>query len=143
MKKKTQSSNLIQTSSLPDIVFILLFFFMVVTHVKEADPLMEIHEPEASCTDRISNASLVDHIYIGKMDGKEVLQLDDGIAQLQDIRPWVEDNVIRRADPDKSKIIRALHVDGKIKMERVSQVKQELRKADALKVLYSTIPQSK
>lgn len=133
----------IKTSSLPDIVFILLFFFMVVTIIKPYEQLFVVEEPKSSEQHVVENISLIDHIHIGIVENEEVIQLNDAISPIAHIPDWVEDGIRSRPEPDRNKIIRALHVDKAVKMGIVQEVKQELRKANALKILYSTLPQSK
>ncbi len=134
----------ISTASLPDIVFMLLFFFMTVTTMKEVDLKVHISKPKATEVKKIENKALVKYINIGvpipkyqsKFGKEPVIQLNDAFANVSDIGPWV-DGV--RADMDaenRSKMTTALKIDKNAKMGIVTDVKQELRKAKALKITY-------
>ncbi len=133
----------ISTASLPDIIFMLLFFFMVTTVMREVDPLVKISLPEATETTKLEDKALVDYIYIGPptvaaLGTEPLMQLNDQFAKLEDIDPWVVLNNERRQEVERPKITRSLKVDKKTSMKIVTDVKQELRKSNALKINYST-----
>ncbi|NPA68134.1 MAG: biopolymer transporter ExbD [Chlorobi bacterium] len=134
----------ISTASLPDIVFMLLFFFMTVTTMKEVDLKVKIEKPKATEVKKIENKALVKYINIGvpikkyqsKFGKEPIIQLNDAFAKVRDVVPWVD---AVRADMDaenRSKMTTALKIDKNAKMGIVTDVKQELRKAKALKITY-------
>ena len=142
--KKTKPTPAISTASLPDIVFMLLFFFMVTTVMREVDLKVKLDQPEATEVQKLENKSLVNYIYIGPpMDIKKYgteprIQLNDDYASVSDIRPFIE---AKRTQVDEQlipKLTTSLKVDKETKMGVISDVKQELRKAQALKINYST-----
>jgi biopolymer transport protein ExbD len=133
----------ISTASLPDIIFMLLFFFMVTTVMREVDLLVKITLPEATDVTKLEDKALVDYIYIGppsndKLGSEPVIQLNDQFAKLDEIDAWVKMNIERRQEPEVPRITRSLKVDKETSMKIVTDVKQELRKANALKINYST-----
>ncbi len=134
----------ISTASLPDIVFMLLFFFMTVTTMKEVDLKVIIKKPHATEVKKLQNKSLVKYINIGvpiakyqsKFGKEPIIQLNDAFANVSDIGPWVD---AVRGDMDaenRSKMTTALRIDKNARMGIVTDVKQELRKAKALKITY-------
>ena len=132
----------ISTASLPDIVFMLLFFFMVATVLRTEDEKVRVIRPEASELYKIEKKHLIRYINIGvpqdKRYGTEaVIQLNDDFATPADIRTWVEAQRKTLAEKEQSKMWISLKVDQETKMGIVTDIKQELRKASALKVLYS------
>ncbi|NNC83406.1 MAG: biopolymer transporter ExbD [Flavobacteriales bacterium] len=141
--KKKKSVGAVSTASLPDIVFMLLFFFMVTTVMREQDLLVKIDKPDASEITKLEKKSLVDYINIGppmdeRLGTEPLIQLDDAIiTDMSKIRPWIEDNRDQRDEGEKSQITTSLKVDKDVKMGIVTEVKQELRKAQALKINYS------
>jgi biopolymer transport protein ExbD len=142
-EKNSGSMPAISTASLPDIVFMLLFFFMVTTVMREVDLLVKVSLPEATETTKLEDKALVDYIYIGppmsKALGTEpLMQLNDQFAKLEEIDPWVKAGEDRREEVLKPKITRSLKVDKETAMKIVTDVKQELRKSNALKINYST-----
>jgi len=153
-KFKKKSGNRqpgISTASLPDIVFMLLFFFMVTTVMREVDLLVEVATPSATELTKLENKALVSYIYIGKPMGslKKTLgeepriQLNDAFASAQDITTWVEMEKNRRDEAEIPRITWSMKVDSETKMGIVTDVKQELRKANALKINYSTMETDK
>lgn len=143
-KKKKKGMDEISTASLPDIVFMLLFFFMLVTVLKSEEPLVNVSTPKASELTNIEQKTLVKYINIGSPINKElygdvpVLQLNDAIASVDDVQIWVSQKRGELAENEQSKMIVSMKVDREVKMGIVTDVKQELRKAKALKILYAT-----
>jgi len=141
--KGEKGTPAISTASLPDIIFMLLFFFMVTTVMREVDLLVKITLPEATDVTKLADKALVDYIYIGppsndKLGTEPVIQLNDQFSKLEDIDGWVKLNIERRQEAEVPRITRSLKVDKETNMKIVTDVKQELRKANALKINYST-----
>lgn len=141
-RKGKKGTPAISTASLPDIIFMLLFFFMVVTVMREDDPKVKVVKPNATETEKLEKKSLVDYINVGppmdKRYGTEPkIQLDDAFADLADIPIWVKTNRDRRKEAEQSLITTSLKVDKKTKMGIVTDIKQELRESNALKINYS------
>lgn len=133
----------ISTASLPDIIFMLLFFFMVTTVMREVDLQVKITLPEATEVTKLEDKALVDYIYIGppsneKLGTEPVMQLNDDFARLEEIDTWVKQGMERRDEVLQPRITRSLKVDKETNMKIVTDVKQELRKSNALKINYST-----
>jgi biopolymer transport protein ExbD len=133
----------ISTASLPDIIFMLLFFFMVTTVMREVDLKVKVTLPEATEVTKLEDKALVDYIYIGPptiaaLGTEPLMQLNDQFARLEEIDPWVKANEERRDEVLRPKITRSLKVDRETSMKLVTDVKQELRKSNALKINYST-----
>ncbi len=144
-QKKERTTPAISTASLPDVIFILLFFFMVSTTIKEVDYKVIIHLPDATQIKKLENKSLVSYIYIGKPQKalqakygtKPVIQLNDQIATLDQIPQYVEAERAKRRQEDVPKMTFSLKVDKETNMGIVTDVKQQLRKVQALKINYS------
>lgn len=142
-KGKKKGMAALSTASLPDIVFMLLFFFMVTTVMREQDVLVQIELPSASEIVKIKKKDLVDYINIGvpydiKYGSEPVLQLDDAIATVDKIGNWVEANRIQRPEKNQDNIVNSFKVDKGTKMRIVTDIKQELRKARSLNINYSS-----
>lgn len=143
-KDNSKGTPAVSTASLPDIVFMLLFFFMVTTVMREVDLKIKLDQPEATEIDKLEDKSLVDYIYIGEPMNSDLygtvpkIQLDDDFATIEDVQDYI---IARRADrPEQlqGKITVSLKVDKQTKMGIVTEVKQKLRKVQALKINYST-----
>ena len=136
----------ISTASLPDIVFMLLFFFMVSTTMREVSLKVRMHLPAATELDKLEKKSLVSYIYIGepipmyqKTFGKAPrIQLDDVFADVSDVQDFVIAERNAREEAEQPMMITSLKIDENTKMGIVNDVKQELRKSAALNINYSS-----
>jgi len=143
-KKGNKGTPAISTASLPDIVFMLLFFFMTVTTMKEIDLKIVIKKPTATEIKKLENKALVKYINIGppkpkfqaKYGDEAIIQLNDQFARVRDIGPWVNAERGKMEASNRSKMTTALKVHKETKMGIVTDVKQELRRAKALKITY-------
>jgi biopolymer transport protein ExbD len=147
-KKKSSASQDIPTSALPDIIFMLLFFFMVTTVLREQDILVEQKIPKAEQLTKMQKKSLVSYIYIGKPKdtnryGSEPrIQTNDVLVEPSAIVQFVNQERDKLDEAERNQITMALKVDEEARMGIVSDVQEELQEANALKVLYSTLPES-
>ena len=142
-KKKKKGLPAVSTASLPDIVFMLLFFFMVATVMRETDLKVSNELPKASQLVRLENRKLIDYIYVGvptdtRFGEKPVIQLNDQYATIEEIVPFIEAKRLTRDEPEWPSVVTALKVDKEAEMGIVSDIKQELRDANALKIMYAT-----
>jgi biopolymer transport protein ExbD len=144
-KKRGKASPAISTASLPDIVFMLLFFFMVVTVLRDSELMVKVQTPFASELTKLEEKSLVNYLYVGrpvkkyqKVYGtKPRLQLGDKFATLAEIPLFLERHKVKVPEAKRPKITSSLRVDGEVTMGIVQDVKTELRKSGQLKVNYS------
>ncbi len=136
----------ISTASLPDIVFMLLFFFMVSTTMREVTYKVEITLPEATELSKLEKKSLVSYIYVGeplkqyqeKFGVAPRIQLNDQFANVSDIQDYVIAEREARDEAERPLMITSLKVDENTKMGIVTDIKQELRKSAALHINYSS-----
>lgn len=144
--KKDTSKDLpaISTSSLPDIIFMLLFFFMVTTTMREVSLKVKIKAPSATEVQKLEKKSLVSFIYIGppvqsRLYGTESrIQLNDSFRTVNDIAEFIYAEREQRDEADRQLLTTSLKVDSETRMGIVTDVKQELRKVGAFKINYST-----
>ncbi len=134
----------ISTASLPDIVFMLLFFFMVTTVLRETNLKLTVSPPFASEIKKLEKKSLVSYIYIGKPNQTEVygsaprIQLNDAFATKEKIREFISSEREKMTEADRKKMTVSIKCDKNVEMGIVTDVKEELKKASALKVNYSS-----
>ena len=143
-KKEVPELNM---GSMSDIIFMFLFFFMVITTMRESSLMVRTQVPPASAIQKLEKKSLVSNINIGKPINRELIakygpepriQLNDKFAEVGDITQFVEIERQSRNEVDRTMITWSLRVDKEVKMGIVTDVKQEMRKASAFKVNYST-----
>lgn len=146
-KGKSKGVPPISTASLPDIVFMLLFFFMVSTTLKETNVMVKTKLPEATEIVKLEKKSLVSYIYVGapKMQWQGLfgtdskIQLDDAFSDVTDIQDYIAAEREKRDEKERPKMTVSLKADEKTKMGIITDIKIELRKASALKLNYSTM----
>jgi len=144
-KKRGKSKPEVSTASLPDIIFMLLFFFMVVTVLRDAELKVRVRTPYATQLTKLEEKSLVNYLYVGKptpkyqavYGTKPRLQLGDKFADINDIPLFLEKHKVKVPEAKRPKIISSLKVDGQVTMGIVQDIKTELRKSGQLKVNYS------
>ena len=145
-KKGKKGQPAVNTAALPDIVFMLLFFFMVTTVMRETSLKVINVTPKATEVDKLERKSLVSYIYIGKpikaLQGAfgtaPRIQLNDAFKTVSDIALFVEMEKDERDQAERNMVTWSLKVDENTKMGIVTEVKQELREVNALKINYST-----
>lgn len=143
-RKKSKSNPEIPTSALPDIIFMLLFFFMVTTVLRETELLVEQKLPQAEQLTKIERKSLVSYIYIGppkntsKYGTEPRIQVNDVLVTSADITRFVTQEKDKLSEAERDQITMSLKVDKKAEMGIISDVQQELREANARKLMYST-----
>lgn len=143
-KKKADVKQEIPTSSMPDVVFMLLFFFMVTTQLRETSINVKQRIPEATQLRKLAKKSLIAYLYIGEPQkteehGKEAkIQANDVFIEPKDIIQWVNNEKAEMDEVDRDQITISLKVDEQAKRGLIADVETELRKANARKLLYST-----
>ncbi len=148
VKKRGKASPEVSTASLPDIIFMLLFFFMVVTVLRDGERKVKVVVPQATQLQKLEQKSLVNHIWIGQpvdkykelYGTKPRIQLGDKFATENDIPLFLEQHKIKVPEPQRPRITSSLKVDGDVTMGIVTDVKTILRKSGQLKLNYSARP---
>ncbi|MFK8044713.1 MAG: ExbD/TolR family protein [Crocinitomicaceae bacterium] len=132
----------ISTASLPDIVFMLLFFFMVATVMRDSSLMIENKLPSADQVEKLKKDRTI-FIYAGKPSaqykqfGKEPrIQFNDAFIGVEDVQSSIYQGISEMNEELQSKVVVGLKVDKETNAGLVSDIKQELRKANALKVMY-------
>ncbi|MCU4174652.1 ExbD/TolR family protein [Carboxylicivirga sp. N1Y90] len=144
-KKKSGGQTAINTASLPDIVFMLLFFFMVSTTMKEVDMKVQIKPAQATELAKLEKKELVTFIYVGvpakkfqSLYGSEPrIQLNDQFATVPDIQSYIAQARDNMKESDQPKMTTSIKADRECPMGVITDIKQALRKAAALKINYS------
>ncbi|HNX45048.1 MAG TPA: biopolymer transporter ExbD [Bacteroidales bacterium] len=139
----SRSTPGINTGSMSDIIFMFLFFFMVITTIREVTLEVKVLPPQASEVQKLEKKSLVSFIYIGQprkvsLGTESRIQLNNQFASVGDIQSFVAAERASRDESEKNFITTSLKVDMNTRMGIVTDVKQELRNAGAFKINYST-----
>ena len=145
-KKKTGDLPAISTASLPDIVFMLLFFFMVATVMRDSTLMVKNVLPAADQIQKLDKKDRVMYIYAGqpssrysdKYGTQPRIQLNDKFSTVSEIGAFVLAERASKRQELQNVLTTALKVDGDTKMGLITDIKQELRKVNALKINYTT-----
>ncbi len=136
----------LNTSSLPDLIFTLLFFFMMVTTMREVSLRVEFKVPQATELEKLDKKSLVTFIYVGKplqeyrqkMGAESRIQLNDQFAEVAEIQDFIIAERASMSEADQPQMTVSLKIDKDTKMGIVTDIKNALRQAYALKINYSS-----
>ncbi|MCL2097995.1 MAG: biopolymer transporter ExbD [Bacteroidales bacterium] len=137
----------INTASLPDVVFMLLFFFMTVTTFRETEQIVTVKVPDATEAVKIDRKELTCYIYVGvpvqQLQGQygtdSRIQLNDKICTIDEIRDFIASERESKSEADRQLMTTSLKVDRDVRMGIVTDIKQELRRCSALKISYSSM----
>ncbi len=146
-KKKSNELPPVSTASLPDIVFMLLFFFMVVTVLRDDNLLVQNKLPKADQVEKLKKDRSV-YIYAGKPSaryqdkfGTEAkIQIGDKYTDISNIKFALTEARQKLLPELQDKVMVALKVDEKTNTGMVTDIKQELRELNMLKLIYITTP---
>ena len=133
------------TSSLPDLIFTLLFFFMMVITMREVTLKVEFRAPQGTELEKLEKKSLVTFIYVGKptqefrktLGDETRIQLNDSFAETAEIQDYIIGERASMKEEDQPQMTVSLKVDRDTKMGIVTDIKEALRRAYALKINYS------
>ena len=143
-QKGSSETPELNMGSMSDIIFMLIFFFMVTTSMREVSLKVKMKLPEATEVQKLEKKSLVSYIYIGpptnaKTYGTESrIQLNDQFSRVDDIIAFIESERLARSEADRPLLTTSLKVHEEVRMGLVTDVKQELRKCGAFRINYST-----
>jgi biopolymer transport protein ExbD len=133
IERKTRTSNEISTSSMPDIIFMLLIFFMVTTVMREYEGL-DVIMPRAKMIEKLESKRHTSYVWATK-DG--LVSVDDRIININSLAGLMYNKIAK--DP---RITVSLKSDKKATMKLITDIHTQLRKANALKLSYSALTKS-
>lgn len=144
-KKSSNTSQEVPTTAMPDIVFMLLIFFMVTTVLREVDLQVRVNFTQADNIEKIEQKRLVSYVYVGpeRLSGNQLgqtkIQVDDAlIDDVSAIRKLMYDKL-----QEQPKLIVSLRIDEDTEAGIVNDIQQELREAGTLRINYSTKPEGR
>ncbi|MDR2382281.1 MAG: biopolymer transporter ExbD [Prevotellaceae bacterium] len=144
IRRKKKAAGTYSSSSMSDIVFMLLFFFMVTTTMREEEINVKIRLPEATEIAKLERKDLTCYINVGSpldaLQGKfgtdTRMQLNDKFSTVDDIRDFVAAKREQLSEADRAQLTVAFKIDEQTRMGIVTDVKQELRRCQALRINY-------
>lgn len=137
-------------ASMPDLIFTVLFFFMIVTHMRSVPVMVKHQVPAGKELTKLSKQPVITYIYIGKPLGgaaadspSSVVQVNDKIMEVDAISDYMSSLRHSLGKEDAGNMIVSLKVDKDTEMGLVSDVKQALRRAHVTRVHYSAVSKDK
>ncbi|MGL5272817.1 MAG: ExbD/TolR family protein [Phocaeicola sp.] len=135
----------LNTSSLPDLIFTMLFFFMIVTTMREVTLKVQFQVPQGTELEKLEKKSLVTFVYVGKpmpefqkkMGAESRIQLNDKFEDVSAVQDYITQERLNMKEEEQPFMTVSLKIDKDTKMGIVTEVKQALRQAYALKINYS------
>ena len=159
-RRQRQGMPLLNTSSLPDLIFTVLFFFMIVTHMRDVDLKVRYNVPQGTEIQKLTHKASVVNVYIGRpattasakqssLAGSDSsaasaptltdyrLQLNNELATIDDIRTFIDRERSRMSPEDQPRLTVSLKADRDVPMGLIADVKRALQQSYALKISYA------
>ncbi|MDP3437031.1 MAG: biopolymer transporter ExbD [Bacteroidales bacterium] len=144
-KHGKKSVPALSTASLPDIVFMILFFFMVSTSMRQTDRLVIVKVPEATEIAKLERKDLAAYIFVGtpvanrqaQVGTDARIQLNDSFKTVADIRDFIAAERETKSEVDRQFMTVSIKADVSVRMGIITDIKQELRRTSALKIMYN------
>ncbi len=139
LRRRDHSIPELNMAAMPDLIFTVLFFFMIVTHMKENTVHVEYRQPEGSSLQKVGHKSSVIDIYIGKerSGGGYKVQVNNDIVPLEKLSSRLSEERGRIPSDGMAYLTASLQADRNVPMSIINKVKSALRTAHILKINYS------
>lgn len=137
-------------AAMPDLIFTVLFFFMIVTHMRDVKPMVRYEVPQGTELEKTVRKSSVVYLFIGKpvdaqgrvVDGETRIQLNNRYVTIDQIAREIDKERARMSEDDRQHLVVSIRADRDTEMGVINDVKQALRKAGALNINYSATKKS-
>ena len=148
-RRRSHEMPALNTSSLPDLIFTVLFFFMIVTHMRDVELRVRYEVPQGTELQKLTHKSAVSYIYVGRdntvarrssengADGEMLIQLNDKIATPSDIKAYLEQERSRMSTEDQARMTVSIKAARETPMGQIADIKHMLQQSFALKINYS------
>lgn len=144
-RQRQRTVPALNVASLPDLIFTVLFFFMIVTHMRDVDPKVQYNVPEGTELTKEVNKSGLVYLFIGKpvdAQGRVItdetrIQMGNRYVTVDEIGAEIEKERNRMSEDDRQRLTVSIRADRDTEMGLINDVKQALRKAGALNINYS------
>jgi biopolymer transport protein ExbD len=139
-RKKHEMPGL-NTAALPDLIFTVLFFFMIVTHMRDVDLQVRYDVPQGTEVKKLTHKSAVSTIYVGRVPGQPAdsfyIQLNNKLATMSDIKAFVESEKAQMNSEDQPRMTVSIKADRDVPFGMIAKIKEALQQSFALKINYS------
>ena len=124
-------------ASMPDLIFTVLFFFMIVTHMRSDEVKVRLQVPQGTEVQKLANRPSVVNVYVGQLDGQWQVQVNGDVVSPEDITARIEQIRKRMAPENAEHLTISFRADRKAPMRVINQVKRTLQRSYALRINYS------
>ena len=124
-------------ASMPDLIFTVLFFFMIVTHMRSDEVKVRLQVPQGTEVQKLANRPSVVNVYVGQLDGQWQVQVNGDVVSPEDITTRIEQIRKRMAPENAEHLTISFRADRKAPMRVINQVKRTLQRSYALRINYS------
>ena len=150
-KRRSHEVPGLNTSSLPDLIFTVLFFFMIVTHMRHETVKVKFQVPQGKELTRLTKKSAVTYLYIGRpisaatqpQKDSACVQMNDKLITPSEISDYMSEEKKRMSPEDLQAMVVSIKADKYSKMGIIIDVKQALRQSKALRINYSAVDNGK
>lgn len=132
-KRKKRDMPELNTAALPDLIFTILFFFILVTHLRSVDVKLKYQLPEGQQLTKMIDRNTIIHVYV---DAQGQVQIENSLVDMEKI-PMVVNGYKQKLSQDDGDLQISFKADRSVKMAIVTEVKTQLRKCGSLKINYS------
>lgn len=143
IKRRVHEVPELNMAALPDLIFTVLFFFMIVTHMRDVEHRVSYEVPTGREMEQVGHRKNVVYVYIGRpMGSKEdefVIQLGNRIATVDEIPAFIKEERNNMSEEDRERMTVCIRADRQTPMRLLHAVKQQLRDVYALNVTYSAL----
>ena len=137
-------------AAMPDLIFTVLFFFMIVTHMRDMKPMVRFTIPQGTEVEKARQAGIV-YLFIGKpvngqgdvVGGESRIQVNDRFVTLDELGAAIEQERSQMSEENRQQMVVSIRADRATEMGLINDVKQELRKVGALHINYSATGKQK
>ena len=140
-KKQRPDVPMLNTASLPDLIFTVLFFFMLVTHMRSAEEKVRYSIPQGQELQSLTHKASNCYIFIGRQPGAAPdefsIQINDKVVKLSDVEKCVDVERAKMATDDQAYMTVTIKADKQVPVGLITEVKKSLKKTYALKINYS------
>lgn len=140
-KRERHDVPILNTASLPDLIFTVLFFFMLVTHMRSAEEKVRFTIPQGKELQQLTHKASVCYIYIGRLPGagpdEYSIQINDKVVKVEDIEKAIDAERAKMASDDQAHMTVTIKADKQAPVGLITDVKKALKKSFALKINYS------
>lgn len=150
-RRRSHDIHELNTASLPDLIFTILFFFMLVTHMRKVAVKVKYQVPQGTELTKLVKKTTITYLYIGKpmsetgqLAGDSLcIQMNDKLVDVAEIKSYLVKERATMSAEDKKQMSVSIRADKETPMGRIIDIKQSLREANVLNVNYAATKKKK